>query len=83
MFPAPVAGLTTFTTEVFPTDIRASGSGIANSCARIAGFLVPLAAGALLEVSTTAVLLLSAVTGIVAAVCHIANPIETRGRALS
>jgi putative MFS transporter len=77
-----VAGLTTYTTEVFPTSVRATGSGIANSAARVAGFVVPIVAGALLETWTLSVLLLSAVTGIAAAACHYFNPIETRGRDL-
>ncbi len=56
---------------------------MANSCARVAGFLVPLAAGELMNVWTPSVIILSGATGIGAAMCHLLNPIETRGMSLT
>jgi hypothetical protein len=40
-----VAAIACFTSEVFPTRIRATGSGIAAFSARIAGIITPLFAG--------------------------------------
>lgn len=40
-----VAALSCFTTEIFPTTIRATGSGVAAGFARLAGIITPLFAG--------------------------------------
>ena len=78
-----VAGLTTYTPEVFPTAIRTSGTGIANMSARVAGMLSPIVCGALLDVSEGAVLVLCGSLMAATATCAMLLPIETRGRDLS
>lgn len=80
---APVAGLTTYSPEVFPTIIRATGTGIANMVARIAGMLSPLTLGALLEESEAAVLVACGCFMAAVVVCSLLLPIETRGMVLT
>lgn len=77
-----VAGLTTYTPEVFPTVIRTTGTGVANMCARVAGMMSPLVCGALLDVSEGAVLVLCGSLMAATATCAALLPIETRGRVL-
>ncbi len=78
-----VAGLACYTTEAFPTHVRATGSGIGSACARLAGIVTPIAAGALLDIWPTSLLLITGVSGLVAAVCSGLLPFETRGRSVA
>ena len=45
------AGLYAYTPELYPTELRGTGSGAAASIGRLAGILAPYATGYLMEVS--------------------------------
>lgn len=51
--------------------------------ARVAGILTPIAAGALLDVWPTSLLLITVVTATIAAVCNACLPVDTKGMAMS
>ncbi len=79
----PWAILNTYTTEVYPTTVRATGVGICNTFTRIAGTLTPLIGEILLDIAIPLPYLTFGVSLIVAALCCYYLPIETLGMELS
>ncbi|KAJ0090865.1 hypothetical protein Patl1_14005 [Pistacia atlantica] len=70
--------------EVYPTSVRATGSGIANGVGIVGGMICPLVAVALVTGchQTAAVILLEILT-VLSIVCVLLLPFETRGRELA
>ena len=73
-----------YTPELYPTQLRGSGSGWANSFGRLGGIIGPYLVGALLELtgSYVAPFLLFAVVHIISAVSVVTLGIETMGKKL-
>ena len=79
------AGLYTYTPELYPTELRATGSGVAASVGRLAGIAAPALTGYLFAVSGGALIYAFTVFSaahIVAALTTLALGIETRGKTL-
>ena len=72
------------TMQVYPTQLRATGLGIANSFARIGGVLCPLVAVELVKSCqlSLAISLFSAIP-ILGAIAVVLLPFETKGRLLT
>jgi MFS family permease len=70
-----------YTPEVFPTNVRGTAVGIASSLGRISGCIAPILTGALLDISLSIPLYLSASFLCIAAVFMVMLPLETRGKA--
>ncbi|PRX43384.1 putative MFS transporter [Prauserella shujinwangii] len=77
------AALYAYTPEVYPTQLRAGGMGIASGFARIGGTVAPLLGGVLLSISLVAALSVFAVAFAGAALVALVFAGETRGRPLS
>ncbi|XP_051132078.1 organic cation/carnitine transporter 7-like [Andrographis paniculata] len=78
------SSLSVYAKEVYPTSIRASGSGLATAVGRIGGMVCPLVAVGLVRGCQQA--LAVAVFGIVilvSGICVVFFPVETKGRALA
>jgi putative MFS transporter len=73
------AAIYTYTPEVFPSQIRASGVGIASAFAKTSGVVAPFIGGWLLSVSWTFPLFLSFGFMSISAISMALLPIETRG----
>lgn len=72
-----------YTPELYPTRIRATGSGSAAAFGRVGGFLAPLIVGFLLPtVGTSGILVLNGALFVVSAVSVILLGEETKGRLL-
>lgn len=71
-----------YTSEVYPTSIRASGLGTSSSWARVGAMLTPFLAQVLLDASLTAAVWVYGVICFVCAICAALLPIETKGRVL-
>jgi putative MFS transporter len=79
----PAIGLGTYTTENYPTHLRALGTGAAGAWIRLASMLGPLLVGLILPVGgLNAVFGLFGIVAVVGAVVCIAFAIETRGKLL-
>ncbi|MEM2188548.1 MAG: MFS transporter [Nitrososphaerota archaeon] len=79
------AGLYAYTPELYPTELRGTGSGAAASIGRLAGILAPYATGYLMEVSGGELFyafLVFALVHLVAAAATGAFGEETKGRRL-
>jgi len=76
------SALYTYTPEVYPTNIRTTGNGIAMAWNNIAGIAAPFIGGILLSNSAALSLTISYTTVGVAAICMILLPIETRRKGL-
>jgi MFS transporter, putative metabolite:H+ symporter len=72
-----------YTPEVYPTQVRATGTGAASGMARVAGALAPLVGGLLLPVSLVAALGVYAGAFLVGGLAVLAARAETRGRPLA
>lgn len=72
------AALYAYTPESYPTQLRASGMGIASGYARIGGVIAPVTGGALLSVSLVAALSVFAAAFLLAAVVTALYGTETR-----
>jgi putative MFS transporter len=76
-------GLGTYTTENYPTHLRALGTGAAGGWIRLASMLGPLLVGAIMPVGgLSAVFAVFGVVGLVGVVVCVAFSIETRGKPL-
>lgn len=71
-----------YTAEVYPTTIRTLGIGLASAWARVGAMLTPFVAQVLLDKSLTAAVWVYGSLGLLASVCAILLPIETKGRVL-
>lgn len=68
-----------FTTEVYPTRIRATGLGVASSFSRIGGMSMPWISIASMKISTTGPFLIYGILSLLAAVCSWILPYDTTG----
>ena len=76
-------GVYAYVTEIYPTRIRALGTGVASSWLRIASIVGPTIVGLLIaNVSTSAVFLFFALSSTVGALVVFLLMIETKGRTL-
>jgi putative MFS transporter len=73
------AALYAYTPELYPTQLRASGMGVASGYARIGGVIAPTVGGALLSGSLVAALSVFAAAFLLAAVVAALYGRETRG----
>lgn len=71
-----------YTAEVYPTTIRTLGIGTASAWARVGAMLTPFVAQVLLDKSLTSAVWVYGSLGILAALCAVFLPIETKGRIL-
>ncbi len=72
-----------FTPEAYPTEVRASGTGLSNGFARVGGIVAPLLANSLVDAGMLWLTkLLFAIISTVAAIAAILVPVETKGRKL-
>ncbi|XP_078338578.1 synaptic vesicle 2-related protein-like isoform X5 [Crassostrea virginica] len=71
-----------YTAEVYPTTIRTLGIGVASAWARVGAMLTPFVAQVLLDKSLTAAVWVYGLLGLLASLCAILLPIETKGRVL-
>ncbi len=77
------AGLYTYTPELYPTEIRGTGSGAAASIGRLAGIIAPTLTGYLYSLSGLyAAYIVIAIIHIVAGLITLVLGIETKGRSL-
>ncbi|GJJ74920.1 hypothetical protein EMPS_07278 [Entomortierella parvispora] len=75
------AVLYSYTSGVFPYEIRGTACGVAEAMSRLAGIVSPLIVGAMMEVNTSFSLCASAPTFLISGICMVSFPIEDRGRA--
>eukprot|EP00301_Raphidiophrys_heterophryoidea_P021266 c5743_g1_i1.p2 GENE.c5743_g1_i1~~c5743_g1_i1.p2 ORF type:complete len:144 (+),score=40.07 c5743_g1_i1:509-940(+) len=71
-----------YTSEVYPTALRASGLGLAASIARVTGILSPILGALLLQQSLQAPLIMYSCAFFVASIVSLMFPLETAGRVL-
>lgn len=71
-----------YTSEVYPTAIRAAGLGTSSACARVGAMLTPFLAQVLLDHSLTGAVSVYGGICFVCAICAATLPIETKGRPL-
>ncbi|XP_052238699.1 putative transporter SVOPL [Dreissena polymorpha] len=71
-----------YTTEVYPSSIRASGLGTSSTCARVGAMITPFLAQVLLDASLSAAVWVYACICFVCAAMAALLPIKTKGRAL-
>lgn len=71
-----------FTTEVYPTRIRATGLGTASAFSRIGGMSMPWISIAALKISFTGPFLIYGILCLIAAICSILLPFDTTGMEL-
>jgi MFS transporter, putative metabolite:H+ symporter len=67
-----------FTPEVYPTNLRGTGMGVASGMTRISGAIAPTLGAALLGTGLTLPLTVFAISYILAGVASLALPLETR-----
>ncbi|KAK4478982.1 hypothetical protein RD792_014489 [Penstemon davidsonii] len=80
---AALSSLTIYAKEVYPTSIRASGSGLATSVGRIGGMICPLVAVGLVRgCHQTIAVVLFGIVIIISGICVLFFPFETKGRGL-
>jgi putative MFS transporter len=72
-----------YTPELYPTEIRATGMGVASGMTRIAGAIAPTLGGLLLPVSLVAALTIYAVAFVVGGLSVFLLGMETRDRPLA
>ncbi|KAL0308354.1 UNVERIFIED_CONTAM: Organic cation/carnitine transporter 7 [Sesamum radiatum] len=81
---AAFSTLTMYAKEVYPTSIRATGSGLATSVGRIGGMICPLVAVGLLRgCHQTLAVVLFGIVILISGLCVLLFPFETKGRALT
>jgi len=68
-----------FTTEIYPTTIRATGLGIASSFSRIGGMTMPWISIASLKIGITGPFLIYGLLAATATICSILLPFDTTG----
>ena len=73
----------TYTPELYPTTLRASGMGAASCVKRLSGILIPLVGEAIIPISPTASIILWGAFGVLGGILSPFIPIETKGRILS
>ena len=77
------AGLYTYTPELYPTDIRGTGSGTAASIGRLAGIVAPTATGYLYaSVGLGGAFIVLSLVHVAAGLSVVATGIETMGKTL-
>ncbi|CAK9292285.1 unnamed protein product [Gordionus sp. m RMFG-2023] len=69
-----------YTPEVYPTTIRALGIGTCSMMARVGAILTPFVAQVLLKTSVRSAIDIYAASSIIAGICSLLLPIETKGR---
>ncbi|CAK9304000.1 unnamed protein product [Gordionus sp. m RMFG-2023] len=69
-----------YTPEVYPTTIRAMGVGTCSMMARVGAILTPFVAQVLLKTSVRSAIDIYAASCIIAGICALFLPIETKGR---
>ncbi|KAJ3073213.1 hypothetical protein HDU98_001971 [Podochytrium sp. JEL0797] len=72
--------LYTYTPEVFESRVRGTANGAAAALSRVFGCMAPLLTGSLLAFSISTPLFVASASILVAAVCMVNLPFETRGR---
>jgi MFS transporter, putative metabolite:H+ symporter len=72
-----------YTSEVFPTTVRATGLGLANSVAKTASVMSPWIATTLLSISPRIPISIFSVLSFAAAVAAVFLPVETNARELA
>ncbi len=72
-----------FTPEIYPTDLRATGMGLAGAMARLGGLLAPSAVAFVVAISFEAAIALFALMLLLAAAAAAALDVETRDRPLA
>ncbi|KZV26819.1 sugar transporter [Dorcoceras hygrometricum] len=81
---AAFSTLTIYAKEVYPTCVRASGSGLATSMGRIGGMICPLVAVGLVRgCHQTAAVVMFGVVIIISGICILFFKFETKGRSLT
>nr|XP_018673260.1 synaptic vesicle 2-related protein [Ciona intestinalis] len=71
-----------YTPEVYPTNIRAIGLGSCSGMARVGAIITPFIAQVMLRHSKPLTVSIYAVVSLLAAVCCLLLPIETKGRSM-
>ncbi|CAF2372723.1 unnamed protein product [Rotaria sp. Silwood2] len=71
-----------YTMEAYPTVIRAIAVGCASSMSRIGAMITPFLAQVLIKQTFHGTIVIYMITTIIAAICAVLLPIETRGREL-
>ncbi|XP_073132076.1 organic cation/carnitine transporter 7-like isoform X1 [Henckelia pumila] len=81
---AAFSTLTIYAKEVYPTCVRASGSGLATSMGRIGGMICPLVAVGLVRgCHQTAAVVMFGIVIVISGICVLFFKFETKGRGLS
>lgn len=71
-----------YTPEVYPTNVRAIGLGSCSGTARVGAIITPFIAQVMIRTSFPLAVAIYAVVSIVAAVCSLLLPVETKGRTM-
>jgi len=69
-----------YTPEVFESKVRGTACGIASAFGRVSGIIAPMVTGALLSISVSVPLYVSAFLFSISGICMVLLPIETKGR---
>ena len=72
-----------YTPEVFPTEIRALAMGSCSGMSRLGALLTPFVAQVLIETSKSFAIWVYAALAVLAGICALLLPIETKGRAMN
>lgn len=71
-----------YTPEVYPTNVRAIGLGSCSGLARVGAILTPFVAQVMLRTSSVLAICIYAGVSVIAGVCSLLLPVETRGRSM-
>ena len=72
-----------YTPEVYPTEVRALALGSCSGFARLGALLTPFVAQVLVETSKSFAIWVYAVLAVLAGICALMLPIETKGRTMN